>query len=146
MGTTDVTVPVPSDRVPEFYRWFADWVDRGAAGPAPSPAEAIPQQNLDAAVRWWKTLKPRERNIFSLWIEAAPRMLSATEIIQQLGLKGPREIAGILSWPGRKGVKAGFAVRWSFRYDPTTEEPMYGIEDPDYAELIERARTAAERD
>lgn len=149
MSTTDITVPVPTDRIPEFYRWFADWVDGRVVDaptlPAPALASATTTEpDISAAVRWWNLLKPRERKIFSLWIEAAPRMLTATEIIAQLELKGPREIAGILSWPGRKGDKVGFEVHWSFRYDPTTEEPIYGIEDTAYAELIRSARAAAE--
>lgn len=144
MNTTDITIPVPTDRVPEFYRWFADWVD-GKTADSGLAARAVPaEQELDAAVRWWKLLKPRERKIFSLWVEASPRMLTATEIIGKLDLNGPRDIAGILSWPGRKGDKAGFEVHWSFRYDPTTEEPIYGIEDAEYADLISRARRAAE--
>jgi hypothetical protein len=144
MSTTDITVPVPADRVPEFYRWFADWVDGKVVDASSPSAEATDEPDLSAAVRWWNLLKPRERRIFSLWIDAAPRMLTATEIIKELDLTGPREIAGILSWPGRKGKKAGFGVHWSFRYDAITEEPIYGIEDSEYAELLGRARTAAE--
>lgn len=144
MSMTEITVPVPADRVPEFYRWFADWVDGKVSDPV-RPCAAVPaEQDLEAAVRWWNLLKPRERKMFSLWVEAAPRMLTATEIIDKLDLNGPREIAGILSWPGRKGNKAGFNVHWSFRYDPTTEEPIYGIEDAEYADLVGRARTIAE--
>ena len=149
MSTTDITVPVPTDRVPEFYRWFADWVD-GRAIDAPTPptpasdSATMTEPDISSAVRWWNLLKPRERRIFGLWIEAAPRMLTATEIIEELDLNGPRDIAGILSWPGRKGKKVDFDVHWSFRYDPTTEEPIYGIEDTAYADLIRNARAAAE--
>ena len=145
MVTTDITVPVPTDRVPEFYRWFADWIDNGGVGAVPTLPTAAPLvDGLDAAVRWWKLLKPRERQIFRLWVEASPRMLTAGEIVDALGLNGPRDIPGILSWPGRKGHKAGFDVRWNFRYDPTTNDPIYGLESREYADLILRASTAAE--
>ena len=155
MSITNLTVPVPTDRVAEFYRWFADWVDgssvrmlpeadtRNAAESA-SSGDRAGKPELDAATRWWKLLKPREREVFSLWISATPNMLTAAEIVEKLGLNGPRDIPGILSWPGRKGKKVGFDVRWSFRYDPVTEEPIYGLEDVEYAEIIGRARTAAE--
>jgi hypothetical protein len=141
--TMNVTVPVPSERVSDFYRWFADWTD-GHSVEAADDAPRASQPDLDAAVRWWRLLKPGERRIFGVWIDAAPEMVTAGDIIDQLGLKGPREIPGILSWTGRKGHKVGFPVRWSFRYDPTTEEPLYGIEDNEYASLIREARSAAE--
>lgn len=143
-ATTDVTVPVPSDRIAEFYRCFATWIDGRPAAPTKEDAPAPEGQELDAAVRWWKLLKPSERKIFGLWIDTAPSMITASEMIDRLGLSGPREIPGILSWTGRKGRKAGFAVRWSFRYDPATQEPLYGIEDRGYAELILEARSVAE--
>jgi hypothetical protein len=144
MSITNLTVPVPSDRVPEFYRWFADWVDGKPLSDGKMSGAAPAERELDTAVRWWNLLKPREREIFGLWAQAAPSMLTASEIIDKLDLNGPRDIPGILSWPGRKGEKAGFEVRWSFRYDPITEEPLYGIEDAEYAELIRRARATAE--
>jgi len=157
MSITNLTVPVPTDRVAEFYRMFADWVD-GSTGRVP-PAADVPAQSkagaaptgappakpdLDAAIRWWRLLKPREREVFSLWIAAAPKMLTAAEIVDKLGLNGPRDIPGILSWPGRKGHKVGFEVHWSFRHDPVSEEPVYGLEDVEFAEIIGRARTAVE--
>lgn len=155
MSITNLTVPVPTDRVAEFYRSFADWID-GSVGLTQGAAEAqaaadqasagahSAKRDLDAAIQWWKLLKPREREVFSLWIAAAPNMLTATEIVETLGLNGPRDIPGILSWPGRKGRKVGFDVHWSFRYDPVTEEPIYGLEDLAFAEVIGRARTAVE--
>lgn len=141
MEHLDVVVKVPTDRVTEFYHWFAEWYEAG------EKSEASPQtdeESLKSATRWWALLKPRERELFSLWIDEAPRMHSAASIIDRLGLDGPREIPGILSWPGRKGKKVDFPVSWSFRYDPVTSEAIYGIEDPEYADLIRRARAAAE--
>lgn len=144
MVTTDITVPVPEDRVPEFYRWFADWIDKSGGEPEQElPAPPL-GDGLDAAMQWWKLLKPRERQIFRLWAEKSPRMLTAGEIVEELGLNGPRDIPGILSWPTRKGRKAGFKVHWNFRYDPTTNDPLYGIESREYADLILRASTSAE--
>jgi hypothetical protein len=142
MSVTNLTVPVPTDRVAEFYRWFADWVD---GSPPPRAVEPPPPgENVEAAVKWWQLLKPREREIFGLWIDIAPKMVTASDIVEKLGLKGPRDIPGILSWPRRKGQKAGFAVQWSFRYDALTEEPIYGIEDAEYADVLRHARSTAE--
>lgn len=140
---TPVTVPVPGDRVAEFYRWFAEWLEDTPATPA-EPSTPSPEEQLTAAIRWWKLLKPSERGIFGLWINEAPKMVTAEEIIERLELNGPRDIPGILSWSGRKGRKAGFRVHWSFRYDPATEAPIYGIEDAEYADVLRQARSAVE--
>jgi hypothetical protein len=145
MDVTEITVPVPTDRVPEFYRWFADWVEDTDRSAPPTPPARDPGDNTDdAAARWWASLGARERQIFSLWIDATPRLLTADEIIQAMSLKGPRDIPGILAWPKRKGAKVGFHVTWNFRRDPLTNGPMYGIEDTEYARLLRRARSTAE--
>ena len=151
MRTIDVTVPVPSEKVADFYRWFADWVEeipcsenRMSANGAVAVETLLSDQDLDAATRWWRLLKPRERQVFSLWIDASPDVVSATDMVTQLVLNGPRDIPGILSWPRRKGTKVGFSVKWSFRHDAISEEPVYGIEDPAFADLLRRARAAVE--
>lgn len=144
MITTDITVPVPQDRVPEFYRWFADWVDGSTTHEGGSAAPSDDRDVEGAAARWWLSLGARERQIFSLWIEAAPRMLSAEEIIADMGLNGARDIPGILSWSTRKAAKVGFRAVWRFRRDPLNGTPLYGIEDTTYADLLKRARSVSE--
>src|SRR6478752_7533016 len=97
MSITNLTVPVRTDRVAEFYRWFADWVDGSSVRMLPdaetqnvadsaSSGDRGGKPELDAAIRWWKLLKPREREVFSLWISATPNMLTAAEIVEKLGL------------------------------------------------------------
>jgi len=109
-----------------------------------------PAPSLASAVSWWRSLTPREQKIWGLWIEAAPNPVSAHHLVSELGLKSQREIPGILSWSGRKGVKAGFQVNWSFYYDPVSSAPMYGLRDVDglsaveYAALLDEARAASE--
>lgn len=159
----NLTVPVPADRVTEFYRWFADWRDgvmdsgpglrRGqssldeSVGVKPSETDTT----LEAAVRWWRSLRPNERGIWGLWIDAAPKPLSGDAIVEALGLKGPRDIPGSLSWSARKGKKAGFTVNWWFDYDPASGAPLYGLREVggltavEYADLLRRAREEAER-
>lgn len=163
MEVQNLTVPVPADRVTEFYRWFADWRD-GVIGTPPGPGRGEPalgdsvaavtsgetEITLEAAVRWWRSLRPNERGIWGLWVEAAPKPLSADEIVEALGLKGPRDIPGSLSWSARKGKKAGFTVNWWFDYDPASGAPLYGLREVggltaiEYADLIRRARVEAE--
>lgn len=145
----EIKVLVPEERVSEFYRWFADWSDGALTRPVGGPAALVEAaggepERLEAAVRFWQSLRPLERSIWGLWIDNAPRMLTAEEIVSELGLKGPRDIPGALSWSTRKGARAGFRATWRFRTDPITEGPIYGIEDEAYAQLLARARVAAE--
>ena len=152
----EIKVLVPRGRTNEFYRWFADWSE-GTDRPAklaeltkPATVEVDVNARTVAAARWWASLKPSERGIWGMWVDAAPKMLSADDIVEQLGLKGARDIPGILSWSGRKGKKVGFHVNWLFEYDAVSGDPMYGLRDVDdltvleYAEVLRQARESVE--
>ena len=149
--TVEIRVNVPLARETEFYRWFADWRDgtmaptRAQVGPSLAAASSDDTQ-LDAAVAWWRLLRPSERAVWGLWIEASPRLLKASEIVEALDLKGPRDIPGILSWVSRKGDKVGFKVDWRFLTDPSDGAATYGVDDIAYADVVRRARQIAEPD
>lgn len=155
MDVLEIKVLVPAERVTAFYRWFADWrdgnpsEDRSSDGSAPVPP-VDPEARFLAAVAWWRSLRPRERAVWGLWIEAAPKLITAEVIVTELGLNGPRDIPGILSWSGRKGKRVGFEVNWRFEYDAVSGVPLYGLCAVDdlsaveYANLIRRARAEAE--
>jgi len=142
----EIKVLVPAERVTEFYRWFADWSDGVAAPPQSPPVQptAAEVDPLAAGVTWWKSLKRRERAVWSLWIDAAPRLVPASEIAERLQLNDTRVIPGVLSWSTRKGAKAGFRVTWTYSEDPVTDKPVYGIEDTEYAALLRQVRAGAE--
>ncbi|ROP75843.1 hypothetical protein EDF18_2473 [Frigoribacterium sp. PhB107] len=146
----EVKVLVSPDRLTDFYRWFADWSDgrlseRGASGPGQGEVSQDSEKDVFlAAVEFWKLLRPKEREIWNMWIVAAPRMVAADEIVSELSLANAREIPGALSWSSRKGRKVGFVASWRFRSDPQTGRPVYGIEDVTYAEVLGRARDAVE--
>lgn len=158
----EVKVLVPGERLTDFYRWFADWLDGEAsvevsadasahdrASESRAPEPKAPGLEHDAAVRWWRSLKQRERQIWALWIEAAPKAMTAEEIVAALGLSSTREIPGVLSWSGRKGQKAGFEADWKFEYDPAGT-PLYGLTNVgdvsavEYAQILRAARAEAE--
>lgn len=152
MELQEVKVLVPADRMSEFYRWFADWTESLSPDPAPNSGAKANKETadlLEAATAWWKSLKVSERSLWSLWIEASPRLLTAQEIVDALSLKGPRDIPGILSWSGRKGDKVGFKVGWSYQED-ASGQALYGLRRvgslsaEDYADLLRRAKSAAE--
>lgn len=153
----EVKVLVPGERLTDFYRWFADWLDGGASAEAfvdassheRAPELKAPALEHDAAVRWWRSLKQRERQIWALWIEAAPKPMTAEEIVAALDLSSTREIPGVLSWSGRKGQKAGFEAHWKFEYDPAGT-PLYGLTSVgdtsaiEYAQILRAARAEVE--
>ncbi|QNE35868.1 hypothetical protein [Leifsonia shinshuensis] len=145
MTSVDITVPVPSDRIPEFYRVFADWIEGGAHAFADESQSTTRQQvEQNPAQRWWLSLNANERAFFGVMIDTSPRMVTGEEVAQRMGLESESRIGPVLSWSRRKGEKAGLAVWWEFRQDPITGVPMYGIEDTDFAEKIRKAREAAE--
>ncbi|WFR65835.1 hypothetical protein P9139_11770 [Curtobacterium flaccumfaciens] len=148
MAMEEVRVLVPAERLSEFYRWFADWSDgvltQHTRGAQPTEVPTSGADTLAAAVAWWNSLKLAERKIWGMWIDAAPALVTAGAIVAQLGLRGPRDIPGTLSWSKRKGDKVGHAVDWRFTYDAVTNEPLYGIEDVEYAALVGKARAEAE--
>lgn len=150
MSLEQVTVPVPSDRLSDFYRWFAEWIEgTDSALSAAAPATVQPASAHDratdthAAAAWWRMLKPAQRALWTLWIEASPGLVSAPDIMESLGLNSPSVIPGLLSWAKRNGEKVGFTATWHFRYDHDGT-PLYGIDDLAYATVLREARTLAE--
>ncbi|WP_194763017.1 hypothetical protein [Microbacterium sp. UFMG61] len=136
MDSIEVRVNVPVHREAEFYRWFADWKENEKPDAGRSDSTA----SLDPALAWWRSLTPKEAAIWSIWVDAAPVMVTADAIVQELGLKGSREIPGAIAWSSRKGKKVGFKVDWRYRTDPATGLSIYGLEDVDYAAVIRQAR------
>lgn len=139
MELIEVKVQVPSDKVADFHRVYADWFEK-----ATKPSFASEGDRKAAAQRWWTSLTSKERAMFGLWIDNAGRTLAADQIVEKLRLGGPRDIPGILAWPSRKADKAGFTgLSWTFRIDQMTGQPEYGIEDLDLAALLVEVRNQA---
>lgn len=165
----EITVPVPVERVSEFYRWFADWSDGaqsrvsmvGAPGGATlSDASANDESDdfVEAAARWWRLLNPSERVIWSMWIDAAPGLVSASEIVARLNLRDADSIRGKINRFAGKGEASGFPVGWQSQViDPTTGDRMYGLRDMnlkdhdpglsahEYAAVLKQARLVGQK-
>lgn len=139
----EVRVLVPARRETEFYRWFADWRDEAPTDSVSSDS-LVAESELEAAAKWWKTLTKKERALWNIWVESAPGLVAADRIVEELHLKSTRAIPGILSWPTRKARRVGFRARWTF--DANDGSPLYGIEDPEYADLLQRARASLQGD
>lgn len=121
---------------------------RSAAAAAPTSSD---HDLLDCAVEWWRSLKRNERDIFTLFMDAAPNTLGASEIVAALGLKSERVIPGVLAWPRRKAARAGFPLAWKFEHD-ADGKARYGLRNMpevsmsahEYASLLREAKRKVE--
>ncbi|ANP27237.1 hypothetical protein DAD186_06870 [Dermabacter vaginalis] len=109
------------------------------------------QDLLDGAIEWWRSLKRNERDIFTLFMDAAPNTLGASEIVAALGLKSERVIPGVLAWPRRKAARAGFPLAWKFEHDADGKAhyglrnmPEVSMSATEYATLLREAKRKVE--
>jgi hypothetical protein len=153
MADKQVTVPVPEERVAEFYLWFASFLaaEPGAPPPGrrgarragfghpghPEPA-AWSAKDADQA-RWlYGKLAPPARALFDLLAGAPGERFAGNDIAARLGLeKGAHGVAGILAWPGRYTRRLGRVspIATAGRDDGGTDYFM----DPDVAALFAAA-------
>ncbi|HWH10061.1 MAG TPA: DUF6416 domain-containing protein [Solirubrobacteraceae bacterium] len=129
MADKQVTVPVPEDRVAEFYAWFASFLasDPGSAGwsghrgprgrgprGAPGhdhPLEAWSAGDGERAAWLYERLATTARELFDLLARSPGERFSGNEVAARLKIdKGAHGVAGILAWPGRYARRLGRAL------------------------------------
>lgn len=154
MADKQITVAVPEERVPEFYSWFAAFLEsepgtappgRGRARRAPrgfhrrGEASAWSAQDADQASWLYGKLAPPARALFDLLADADGERHGGEEIAKRLGLeKGAHGVAGILAWPGRYSRHLGrvLPITTEGRADGGTDYYM----EPAIAALFRGAR------
>ena len=154
----DITVPVPEDRIAEFYSFFGLWLSGSLSHPtnasrtAQEPLEA-PQpyrewantdEDLADALTLWKKFSPRARAMFSLLIDNPGQEYTGEQIAEACNIpNGAHGVAGVLAWPGRHGaaIRRGLPSNW--REDAETFESFYAM-SPERAALFGAAREQAE--
>lgn len=150
MADKTVTVPVPEERVAEFYLWFSAFLasDPGARPPGargrggrsrgPHPhLEPQPWSADDREQAAWLLAKlaAPARELFDLLAAAPGTRYSGNDIAARLGLhKGAHGVAGILAWPGRycRRLTRVMPIGTDGRADGGTDYYMA----PDVAELF----------
>jgi uncharacterized protein DUF6416 len=123
MADKQVTVPVPEDRVAEFYAWFASFLASepgsapGGRGPRNRPGRhehllaAWSSEDGDRAAWLYDRLAPGARELVDMLAAAPGRRLSGNEVAARLAIdKGAHGVAGILAWPGRYSRRLGRAL------------------------------------
>ncbi|MEA2372875.1 MAG: hypothetical protein QOH12_3269 [Solirubrobacteraceae bacterium] len=121
MADKQVTVPVPEERVAEFYAWFASFLAaesgwpgeaphrraagrgrRGGPGGHERPLEAWSAADGDRAAWLYGRLAPGASELFDLLATSPGKRFSGNEVAARLKIdKGAHGVAGILAWPGR---------------------------------------------
>jgi hypothetical protein len=151
-----ITVAVPEERVPEFYAWFAAFL-QAEPGTAPGfgrmrggrhprhhdEPQAWSAEDADQAAWLYSRLAPPARELFDRLAASPGERVGGEEVARQLGLdKGSHGVAGILAWPGRYSRRVGRSLPVA-----TTGRPDGGTDyfmDPEIAELFTRARAQEE--
>lgn len=157
MTTTDITVAVPDERVPEFYQYFGLWLagslslatlpPEGSAGISEGP-QFKPWENLesdleDAALLWEKFSRPA-RAMFGLLIENPGKEFTGGQIAEAVDISnGAHGVAGVLAWPGRYGKAIGRGLPSFWRVDHETMESFYSM-SKERADLFRAAREKVE--
>jgi hypothetical protein len=156
MADKEVTVPVPEERLPEFYSWFAEFLAAEPGTPSPSrgrgrhgrrgmrhhgQARAWSAEDADQAAWLYGKLAPPARELVDLLAAAPGDRVAGEDIARRLGLdKGAHGVAGILAWPGRysRRLDRVLPIATEGRPDGGTDYYM----DPDSAALFAAARAA----
>lgn len=112
----DITVPVPDDRVPEFYQFFGLWLGGSLAlpdGGSKTHSEALgdpgkrrdwtgSDEDHEDAEKLWSKMTSRAKGFYSLLIDAPGTEFSGNQIAEELSIpNGANGVAGVLAWPGR---------------------------------------------
>lgn len=155
---SDITVPVPDDRIAEFYSFFGLWLAGSLSLPvptsgisletpeAPQPFRAWGSTDADVAdaVALWTKFSARARAMFSLLIDNAGQEYTGEQIAEACGIpNGAHGVAGVLAWPGRHGAAIGRGLPSEWREDPETYESFYSM-SPERAALFATAREQLE--
>lgn len=118
----DVSLPVPADRLNDFYLMTGCWL-AGAKTPktptAGTSAEPQPERapwtaaDTDLAPQVWAKLTDQARALFNIMIDAPGELFDGDALANALDLAhGKLGIAGLLSWPSRHAAAVGRQIFW----------------------------------
>ncbi|WP_427383434.1 DUF6416 domain-containing protein [Janibacter sp. G56] len=149
MEMPDVTVPVPEERVPEFYRFFGAWLAGDIASSMPTTdtrgeGGVKPWVNNDndlgLAQEIWQKLSPSAKAMFDLLMEEPGQKISGDVIAEKLDIpKGKYGVAGVLAWPKRYCMAVERRQPARYEDNPNAGSGNYWI-DPEVADLFKQAR------
>ncbi len=161
--TNNITVPVPDERIAEFYQFFGLWL-AGALSlteTQQSPAEtsatdappAEPQkrkawtgsdEDLEDAIHLWGKFSKHARAFFGLLINNPGTHYTGHQAAEAVGIpNGAHGVAGVLAWPGRHAwaIQRYLPSRWK---DDEDAGASYYWMTPELAKVFKAAREKVE--
>jgi hypothetical protein len=148
----DITVPVPEDRVPEFYQFFGAWLAGAPSITASSLGQQVGNPHVEVAP-WgqtdedlalaqvvWEKLSERAKGMFELLMQSPGDKISGEEIAESLDIpNGKYGVAGVLAWPGRHSYAVGRHLPVRYEDGPVGGSANYWI-DKGTADLFSKAK------
>jgi len=142
--TQDITVPVPDDRVPEFYEWFGRWLSGERSQNLMKPTvdlQAWSEDDAEKAQFVWEKLSAPAQKLLKMLANRPGVKIHRDAIADHLGLKkGKYGLAGVLAWPMRHSKTV---IRKLPVLVQTTAKGTYYWMEPGVARLFDRARKDA---
>jgi hypothetical protein len=160
---SEITVPVPVERIAEFYQFFGLWL----AGSLKLPSEGgnFAQQSdsellqgggdkrkpwtgsddeFEDAVYLWGKYNKRARAMFSLLMESPGKRYTGNQIAEAAEIpSGANGVAGVLAWPARFGMERQRFIPSNWKDGENGSESVYWME-PEIADLFKKARAKVE--
>ena len=117
-----ITVPVPEERVAEFFSMYGAWLAQPQSGDPIGAGQAVESARLawdadsvDDAAWLYGKLSKNGRAIFDLLIDNAEEGFVSDDLALRLNIpNGSYGVAGTLAWPGRFSVMRNrrFPIGW----------------------------------
>ncbi|MDP9370324.1 MAG: DUF6416 domain-containing protein [Chloroflexota bacterium] len=144
-----VQIPIPGDRVEEFFDLFGRWLQSPTAAPRPvgngaSTDQVAAQPWLvgdqdeslrDARFVYWRA-SAAARAILDYWLEHPETPISGADLSSRLGFSGPQVISGTLASVGLRSKAVGREL--PFRYEASPGGGQYWMQ----ADLVALFRAA----
>lgn len=96
-----ITVPVPDDRIAEFYEMFSNWLKGGATSKETASQSVWGEGDLDLAASVWEKFTPAAQAIYSVLIDNPGKQFGSEALAARAGQASTYSLAGALAWPDK---------------------------------------------
>jgi hypothetical protein len=143
----DVTVPVPEERLADFYAMYSRWLS------SPVTTEVEVEEANTKSVKWsdtaedlvlartvWSKLSDRAKALFTTLMDNPEKKFSGEELAQLHDVpNGKYGVAGVLAWPGRHSAAVNRWIFWGYEDGPVGASANYWMTS-EVAALFRKAR------
>lgn len=121
------TVNVPAERLGEFYEMFGKWLN-GVDRPEPEgwrDGRAWGESDFAQAETFYRSVSANARLVLDFWAANPGRWVSGDETAREVGVNGPKGVAGTLSSVGKTADKMKRQLPFEHRDGQSGESGMY---------------------